>query len=446
MRDRSIAAIIGLSVLPSFATAQDVSAPDALYATRATCIALRGEVKDRQMSILLEHICRTSRLADNLSGARDVERAVTARIAAELARQGDETTALANPTSETAETRPTEEPNLVTAEDVEASIAADTLTTGADPTESNEGPLGVSIVEPDNSSLLEPDDTTVSRPSAPAVPKIAPVADTDLALAPESSLDPQTAGGGAGTDIDPRDLAAIQLLKTSTPELFETLLAEGVFDPPAHVLPAATQEILQSMSCYHMRVDGDWGRGSRRALQNYFDALPQAYPDVDVASLSKPATPSTNLYRTLLRYNEVQCTAPAVRSSPMRTAASRSSGSARSTTSRSTRPPSKPPIPFLETLDATELVALRDIAKGDSSATLPGFGQTDQTDVLLYLQARDRRTELFEDFAQADPHEANDLLKRLLGGRQQTTYSNRPTPPSGTGSGFSSGNFGGIFR
>lgn len=110
------------------------------------------------------------------------------------------------------------------------------------------------------------------------------------------------------------DIEARRALRNGNPELFDALLAAGSFDPPDGQLAVALQTELQRMNCYTLRVDGDWGNGSRRALQAYLDRL----DGVQVASLD----PDVDLFRLILRNDEVTCpvAAPAAAAATTRAA------------------------------------------------------------------------------------------------------------------------------
>lgn len=136
------------------------------------------------------------------------------------------------------------------------------------------------------------------------------------------------------------DIQARRALRTSNPDLFDALLASGSFDPPDDQLAVALQTELQRLNCYTLRVDGDWGNGSRRALQAYLDRL----DSVQVASLD----PNVDLFRLILRNDDVACpvVAPAAAA-----AATRPATPTRTAPAQPTPPAAAQPAP---TAPATE--------------------------------------------------------------------------------------------
>jgi hypothetical protein len=124
--------------------------------------------------------------------------------------------------------------------------------------------------------------------------------------------------------LDFTNTAGVRRLKVSNPDLFASLLNSGAFDPPPPALASALQGELATMNCYRMRVDGDWGNGSRRAANAYFDEVKPEEPT------SPEAT--TDLFRLILREEVVRCPTPRV-AAP---APARSTSSSRATTSRTT--------------------------------------------------------------------------------------------------------------
>ncbi|ARE41203.1 hypothetical protein RGUI_3062 [Rhodovulum sp. P5] len=120
---------------------------------------------------------------------------------------------------------------------------------------------------------------------------------TDAALDTDAPED-----GAPGMALAYNDLNARRALKTNNPQLFDTLLSSGALDPPEGLLEVALQTELQRMNCYTMRVDGDWGPGSRRSAQNYFRQLDNVPAPADAATME--------LFRLMLRYDDVTCPTP----------------------------------------------------------------------------------------------------------------------------------------
>ena len=82
-------------------------------------------------------------------------------------------------------------------------------------------------------------------------------------------------------------------------------------------LPRAIQTELTRIGCYAMPVDGDWGNGSRRAMETYYAAK-----KVEKAGLE----PSAALYQALAKEPARTCDAPAavIKKDPVKAAAKKS--------------------------------------------------------------------------------------------------------------------------
>jgi hypothetical protein len=98
--------------------------------------------------------------------------------------------------------------------------------------------------------------------------------------------------------LDYTDIAARQASKAADPAAYAELILTGAYDPPPEQLAVAVQTELARMNCYTSTIDGDWGNGSRRALQLYFDTLEIAAPSQD---------PSVEIFRQLLQKDDVAC-------------------------------------------------------------------------------------------------------------------------------------------
>lgn len=97
------------------------------------------------------------------------------------------------------------------------------------------------------------------------------------------------------------DVPAREALRTDDPALFQTLVEAGGLDPPPESLVIALQTELQRSGCYTAAVDGDWGNGSRRAVDRFAETagLTPVTRDAEIG-----------LYRQLLLAGEVECPAP----------------------------------------------------------------------------------------------------------------------------------------
>lgn len=131
------------------------------------------------------------------------------------------------------------------------------------------------------------------------------------------------------------NLEARVAFRESDPETFASLVEAGVLDPPASEMALAIQTELQRMNCYRSALDGDFGRGSRRGVTEYYAQRGLGTP---------PSTdPTAELFRILILAEGVECPSPVAQQAAPRTT---SSGSARTTSSSSTRTqPAPTPAP-----------------------------------------------------------------------------------------------------
>lgn len=105
----------------------------------------------------------------------------------------------------------------------------------------------------------------------------------------------------AGAEISYQNVEARRALKESDPVLFETLVAGGAFDPPDTEIVIALQTELTRMECYSGGIDNQWGGGSRRGVDRYFNQLNE----------SGSSDPTVELFRQILRKDDVKCPPPA---------------------------------------------------------------------------------------------------------------------------------------
>ncbi|MBQ2261487.1 MAG: hypothetical protein II336_08980 [Loktanella sp.] len=88
-------------------------------------------------------------------------------------------------------------------------------------------------------------------------------------------------------------------LRADNPDLFDSLLLTGAFDPPPTEIAAALQTELGRFDCYTSTVDGVWGPGSRGAVDRFFAKQPGITPvslQADVA-----------LFRQIVSLTGVEC-------------------------------------------------------------------------------------------------------------------------------------------
>lgn len=158
----------------------------------------------------------------------------------------------------------------------------------------------------------------------------------------EDGVTPPTdslAGAALGTSAEER-----RRIREEDPQAFASLLESGAFDPPADQMASAIQTELQRMNCYTGRIDGDWGNGSRQAVDRYFQRAGGA------ATTREAEVP---LFRQIALRDDLRCpnvvVQPVARSTP--SAGTRQPATARSTPARNTatrqpaqqRQPATPP-------------------------------------------------------------------------------------------------------
>jgi hypothetical protein len=129
------------------------------------------------------------------------------------------------------------------------------------------------------------------------------------------------------------DLAAREALRTDNPDLFQTLVNAGGLDPPPESLIIALQTELQRSGCYTAAVDGQWGNGSRRAVDRFAETA-------GLAPVTREA--EVGLYRQILLTGPVDCPAPVAE--PARATTPRAADPAPST-ARSAPAPTPAPAP-----------------------------------------------------------------------------------------------------
>lgn len=132
------------------------------------------------------------------------------------------------------------------------------------------------------------------------------------------------------------DLTAREALRESDPDLFRRLINEGHLDPDESELARVLQTELARMNCYRSGIDGQWGRGSRGSVGEYF---------AQVASLDWPdAAPTNELLRTIILNGDVSCPTPVAAAAP-RATTTRSTTTRSTTTRTATKPRAAAPAP-----------------------------------------------------------------------------------------------------
>ena len=98
------------------------------------------------------------------------------------------------------------------------------------------------------------------------------------------------------------NLDARRAFRAQDPELFAALVESGAFDPPEAQLARVLQGELARMGCYRAAIDGDWGNGSRAAVDRYFAQLEGVEP--------VGRDPTVALYRQVILRDDVACPEP----------------------------------------------------------------------------------------------------------------------------------------
>ena len=169
-------------------------------------------------------------------------------------------------------------------------------------------PAAATSAPPVESAVFRPlrDEDILAIPVAAGMPR--PSIIVGLIRPPEPEPEPEP------PQIAWDDLPAREALRTSDPAGFQALVEAGALDPPPEVLASALQTELQRSGCYTAAVDGDWGNGSRRAVDRFAEAA-------SVTPITREAEPG--LYRQILLAGPVQCPVPVAEPAPARTATPR---------------------------------------------------------------------------------------------------------------------------
>jgi hypothetical protein len=177
-------------------------------------------------------------------------------------------------------------------------------------------------------ACTEPDTADGFSPFTSALMTHLPQRDLAFADLMESvSADVQAASGGAQRPFSRLDLVEPLILRPDEgmPQFeivesnTEIVQPEPDIDPAQ--LPRLVQTELKRLGCYSLRVDGDWGPGSRRALERYLKAMGRPATRQELTAMM----PSEELYREAAAQEEGLC--PPVIVTPTRTTTSRPSTS-----------------------------------------------------------------------------------------------------------------------
>lgn len=143
-------------------------------------------------------------------------------------------------------------------------------------------------------------------------------------------------GDVSSTEIAYDNLVARRALRAQDAALFENLVAAGAFDPPGPLLARALQSELARMGCYNAGIDGIWGGGSRSSVARYFAEIPQD----DAETLE----PTVNLFRQIIRRDDVACPVPVAVAAPRQTAPARANTTNRPAQARTAAPARAPAV------------------------------------------------------------------------------------------------------
>ena len=141
----------------------------------------------------------------------------------------------------------------------------------------------------------------------------------------------------SSNEITFENLDARRALRDGDPELFETLVAGGAFDPPDALLPTAIQTEMARMGCYRAGIDGVWGPGSRGSVTEYFAQI----DGVEAETLE----PTIALFRQIIRQDDIECPAPQPVAAAPRPSTSSGGGGGSSRPQQTARPAAPPQQP-----------------------------------------------------------------------------------------------------
>ncbi|WP_141134360.1 peptidoglycan-binding domain-containing protein [Jannaschia aquimarina] len=139
---------------------------------------------------------------------------------------------------------------------------------------------------------------------------------------------------GAALAVDTFD--ARERMRNADPDGFAGLVETGAFDPEPGTEAVVLQTALQRMGCYRLAIDGDWGNGSRNAVDLYYRMRGDTPPTREA---------SVDLFRDVILREDVDCPAPVIardtpqRQTTTRTSSRQTAGSQRQVAPRRADPP-----------------------------------------------------------------------------------------------------------
>lgn len=164
------------------------------------------------------------------------------------------------------------------------------------------GPV-VQTIEAQNQSAGRAESETRAA-ATPAPEPVAPIAAAPVIVAATPAPAPEPAAPIAAAPVI---AAAPAPVPAAAPSAATPLPAAPKVAIPDD-LASAMQAELKRVGCYNMRVDGDWGNGSRRALSAYLDKVD--------AETDGELEPTPELYLALLEEPEGICPPAVVRTAP----------------------------------------------------------------------------------------------------------------------------------
>lgn len=182
---------------------------------------------------------------------------------------------------------------------------------------------------------------TIVLHAQPAIAHIAPQTGRDLAgdlsapllrelpsadpVARLASLTPPTASHAPSLDARARVIGTDITPPSDTPSIEDDLTAMSAED-----LARELQDELARVGCYRLRVDGQWGPGSRRALENYLTRSDQS---------TDGREPSPEIIRMVRASEGEICPAPVARAPVAATPAPRTTAPTRQPAQTTAQPP-----------------------------------------------------------------------------------------------------------
>ena len=169
----------------------------------------------------------------------------------------------------------------------------------------------------------------MAHPTPPGMPDPSVIVGDLPEDAPEPApVQPEVAAVIEGQAMD-SGFEERERLRTDDAALFTSLLESGAFDPPPQEQVAAIQSELARMGCYAGGIDGEWGPGSRAAVQRYVAAGGGSVPSDE---------PDPALFRALAARPDVRCPPPAPRPTVAATPQTRTAPAPAAATPRRTAP------------------------------------------------------------------------------------------------------------